>query len=164
MDPLTAVGLAANVLAFIDLGYSLVSSAVEVHNSVEGTTAETADLLSTITRLENVSGDLKHSASLGHGAGHAGLHGLAQGCYSLSQELLRILRSLRADKRGSPRQSLAVAWRTWRKQPEIGSIRRRLDEYRSQILLEINLISKSVTIIRGLVPKANLLSLDTVIT
>ncbi len=141
MDPLTALGLAANILAFIDAGYSLVQSAVEVHNAVSGTTADTADLLETITRLESVSGELK--TSVGASREHGKLADLTQGCYSLSQELLRTLRSLRVDKHGSKRQSLAVAWQTWRKQSEIGSIRRRLDEYRSQIILEINLLFKS---------------------
>lgn len=140
MDPLTAFGLAANILQFIDFGYLLISSAVEANSSVTGTTADNSDLLVTIGRLEEVSGQLKTSAP--PSSEHEALHRLSHSCQTLSEELLRILRSLRVDKRGSARQSLSVAWRTWRKQGKITSIRSRLDEYRSQILLEINLLLK----------------------
>jgi hypothetical protein len=38
MDPLTAIGLAGNILAFIDFGTKLVTAAYEVYESKEGAT------------------------------------------------------------------------------------------------------------------------------
>ncbi len=143
MDPLTAFGLASNVVAFIDFGCSLVSSAVEVYNSVDGTTADTTDLLSVISRLEHLSGELVKPALAGER--YAGLQKLSQGCHGLSLEFLHILRSLQVAKRGF-RRSLGVAWRAWRKRSDIESIRRRLDEYRNLMLLELNLLFKYVSV------------------
>jgi hypothetical protein len=39
MDPLTAIGLAGNILAFIDFGTKLAKAAYEVYESKDGATA-----------------------------------------------------------------------------------------------------------------------------
>jgi len=40
MDPFTAIGLATNILAFIDFGTELVSAAKDIYESGSGTTRE----------------------------------------------------------------------------------------------------------------------------
>jgi hypothetical protein len=139
MDPLTAFGLAANILQFIDFGWKLIESAVDVHGSVSGTTAQNSDLLVTVGGLEEVSTDLKNSTS--SSPEDKGLVALSQKCHTLSKELLNLLKSLQT-KPGSTRGSMKVAWKSWRRKDEITSIRSRLNEYRSQILLEITYLLK----------------------
>jgi hypothetical protein len=139
MDPLTAFGLAANIIQFLDFGWSLIETAVEVHGSVNGTTSQNSDLLATVGGLEEVSTVLKNSAS--SGPQDKALVALSQKCHNLSKELLNLLKSLQA-KPGSTRGSMKVAWKSWRKKDEITSIRSRLNEYRSQILLEISYLLK----------------------
>ncbi|KAH6999580.1 hypothetical protein EDB80DRAFT_883925 [Ilyonectria destructans] len=106
MDPLSALGFAANILQFVDIGYKLVSSVIEVHNSVTGTTSDNFNVLDTVGNLENVS------------------------------------ERLGASTKQIPDKEALVAWKAWRKQDDMLSIRRRLDEYRQQILLEVNLLLK----------------------
>lgn len=38
MDPLTAIGLASNILSFIDFGVKLTAAAYEVYGSADGAT------------------------------------------------------------------------------------------------------------------------------
>lgn len=142
MDPLSALGFAANILQFVDIGYKLVSSVIEVHNSVTGTTSENFNVLDTVGNLENVSGRLR--ASTKQIPDKEALYSLSVNCQALAEELLKICQSLKVMKPGSTRESISVAWKAWRKQGDMLSIRRRLDEYRQQILLEINLLLKSV--------------------
>jgi hypothetical protein len=137
MDPVTAFGLVAGIIQFIDFSRTLIESAVEVHNSVTGTTADNADMLVTIGRLEEVSGELRAPAS--SNPEYQALCKLCANCQTLAKELLFILRSL-SDKGGSKRQSVGVAFKTWRERDKVSSIRTRLNEYRSQILVELALL------------------------
>jgi hypothetical protein len=95
-------------------------------------------------RLEEASAEL--GAATKQVAGHEGLHSLSTQCRSLAQDLLQICGSLKAKKLGSTRQSIRIAVKAWRKQDEILSIRKRLGEYRQQILLEINILMRLVEI------------------
>ncbi|KAH6977383.1 hypothetical protein BKA56DRAFT_588189 [Ilyonectria sp. MPI-CAGE-AT-0026] len=140
MDPLSALGFAANILQFVDIGYKLVSSVIEVHNSVTGTTSDNFNVLDTVGNLENVSGRLR--ASTKQIPDKEALYSLSVNCQALAEELLKICQSLKVKKPGSTRESISVAWKAWRKQDDMLSIRRRLDEYRQQILLEVNLLLK----------------------
>lgn len=142
MDPLSAFGFAANVMQFVELGCKLASAVVDIYHSADGTTAENTDVLVTMGRLEEASAEL--GAATKQVAGHQGLHSLCTQCRNLAQDLLQICGSLKAKKRGSTRESIRIAVRAWRKQDEIASIRKRLGEYRQQILLEISILMKLV--------------------
>ena len=51
MDPLTAVGFAANILAFIDFSWNVVKESYEIYQSATGATQEN-------THIETVISDL----------------------------------------------------------------------------------------------------------
>jgi hypothetical protein len=139
MDPLTALGLAANILQFIDFSWTLVNSAKEVYGSKTGATRENSDLTNTISRLDDVTTELGTPASLD--PQQQSLCMLSAQCQILSKELRDILVSLTArpdSKVGSAR----VAWKSWRKKDKITSLRGRLNEYRNQILLELAILLK----------------------
>ena len=44
MDPIAAIGFAANILQFINFGCKLVSESQQIYNSVEGASVETLEL------------------------------------------------------------------------------------------------------------------------
>ncbi|KAI2627376.1 hypothetical protein GGS26DRAFT_599295 [Hypomontagnella submonticulosa] len=138
MAELAAIGLAASILQFIDIGYSIVSSATEAYGSVSGMSTETSNLLITIRSLKQVSAQLQ-STSLTMPE-HASLRELSAQCQDLSEELIHILRSLRVKKKGSVRESLRVAFKSWQNQSKIKSIHKRLGDCREQIQLELILL------------------------
>jgi hypothetical protein len=139
MDPLTAFGLAANILQYIDFGYKLVKSAAEIHGSATGTKADNSDMIVTVGRLEEVSGKLKTPAS--PDPKYQALCILSQHCQNLSKELLNLSKSFTA-KPGSIRGSMKASINMWRKKDVVESIRSRLNEYRGQMLLEITVLLK----------------------
>jgi hypothetical protein len=63
---------------------------------------------------------------------------LADNCYDLSQELSKILKELRVAEKNTKWQSLKVKWASMRKEKEMASIEKRLNDYRSQILIRLN--------------------------
>lgn len=52
MDPVTAVGLAAGIINFIDFSWSLVTGAHEVHRAGPGTTKENARIGTMVSDLK----------------------------------------------------------------------------------------------------------------
>jgi hypothetical protein len=141
MDPVTAVGFAAGILTFIDFSYNLISGTYSVYKSVNGTTLENAcintvisDLLEVTEGLQpNVEGKAKHERALCK---------LAENCHDLAQDLLEILEKLKINDKNTNTKwkSLKVKWVSMRKEKEVASIEKRLDGYRSQILVRLNLM------------------------
>jgi hypothetical protein len=58
MDPLSAIGLAANILQFIDFGCQLFRDTKEIHRSTQGTTNENVELRDITQSLSRLSQDL----------------------------------------------------------------------------------------------------------
>lgn len=137
MDPVTAVGLAASIITFLDFSWSLVTGAKELHQSGNGTTKQNARISEIIGDLKEYSLDLASGGGGGGGASRPSKHeralrALADSCCSLSKELEGILIKLRVTK-NSKWQSLVTSWASMRKKDEIASIEARLGEYRSQM-------------------------------
>lgn len=139
MDPISAISVATSILTFIEFSWAIVTGTYEVYKSANGTTFENAHVVTVIDDLEKVTEDLspevegktKHSKALCQ---------LAEQCAELSKDLLRILHKLQATDEASKWQSLKVKLASLRKEKEISSIERRLDKYRSQILLRLNVM------------------------
>ncbi|KAE8440326.1 hypothetical protein EG329_008775 [Mollisiaceae sp. DMI_Dod_QoI] len=139
MDPVTAIGLASSLITFVDFSWSLVAGAHEIYTSVNGTTSEHDHINNVIEDLQELSDDLGTGA-LGDSKHEKALKRLAFQCSELSDELLGILRKLRVTEKNSKWKAIKAKWGSMRKRDEISSIRERLGEYRSQILLHLNMM------------------------
>ncbi|OGM41660.1 hypothetical protein ABOM_009958 [Aspergillus bombycis] len=136
MDPLAAVGLASNIISFIDFTWELVTGAWSVYKSADGTTVENATLGTIITDLEKASSQLISDIK-GTTQNEKALLLLAEECWELSQQLSDTLRKLKAKVENSKWESLKTKWTSMRKEKEIMSIESRLSKYRSQIFLRL---------------------------
>jgi hypothetical protein len=58
MDPLSAIGLASNIIQFVNFGCELISGAQEVCKSISGQTAVNVDLQDIAKCLAKASNDL----------------------------------------------------------------------------------------------------------
>jgi hypothetical protein len=141
MDPATAIGFAASILTFVDFSWNLITGTYEVYKSTTGTTSENAHVSTVIDDLQEVTegltsdveGKNKHEKDLCKLAGH---------CYNLSKDLLKILEKLKVTEKNSKWESLKVKWASLRKEKEVASIEKKLDRYRSQILIRLNIMLK----------------------
>ncbi|KAH8898784.1 hypothetical protein GQ53DRAFT_877929 [Thozetella sp. PMI_491] len=138
MDPITAVSLASNVVAFIDFSWSLVRGTYEVHTSKTGTTVENAHISTVVDDLREATRDLDIKFC-GSDKDEKAIAQLSKECVVLSEDLGKILARLKA-KDDSKWASLRIKWQSMRKSKEIASIEQRLAAYRSEIGLRLNLL------------------------
>ncbi|OHE92815.1 hypothetical protein CORC01_11893 [Colletotrichum orchidophilum] len=130
-----AAGLASSILTFIDISYKIAKGTYEIYKSATGATAENAHVSNVITDLQRATAELGPSSNERH---DPELAHLSEQCRGLSNDLLKLLARLeRREKKLL--QSFKAAVVGARKQKDIASIERRLDQYRQQILLHLTL-------------------------
>ncbi|KAH6694283.1 hypothetical protein BKA61DRAFT_662945 [Leptodontidium sp. MPI-SDFR-AT-0119] len=139
MDPVTAVGFAAAIVNFIDFSWSLVQGTHEVYKSGSGATAENAQVSTILEDLQEVTEGLHSDLKVG-GKHAKQLSKLAKNCLDLSRDLAKILEKLRVKERKSTWQAVKVTWASMRKEKEVASIEKRLGDYRSEIILRLNMM------------------------
>ncbi|KAL4925800.1 uncharacterized protein BDV17DRAFT_166834 [Aspergillus undulatus] len=136
MDPLSAIGLASNILQFVEFGTNLCGSFHEIASSATGLTEENAHLNVAVEELKNATdglitdlkGNTKHEAELVKLAGQ---------CRDLSAELTEMLSKLKVKKEDRLWSTVRAAWKSTLKEKKISSIERRLGTYQAQILLRL---------------------------
>lgn len=145
MDPLTAIGLAGNIINFIEFSFKVIAGGHSIANSVSGMTPENASLDVILDDLKAVTkGLLIEIPDLAGSDNEKELARLATSCYHLSKELSEILAPLRLSEGRSKWQGMKVKWRSLRKEKEIESIERRLNDFQSQILVRLHLMLRCV--------------------
>ncbi|KAK0666881.1 hypothetical protein QBC41DRAFT_145881 [Cercophora samala] len=138
MDPLTSISLVANIAAFVDFGFKIVSAAREVGSSTNGTTVTNVNAEVLTINFRTAIAKIKDSRLIGDSESDGGrLIALVAECERLSDELLRLLDSLKAKKPGSRRHVFAIAFRNMMKRGEREALEARLDRCRNQLQLEI---------------------------
>ncbi|KAK4198922.1 hypothetical protein QBC40DRAFT_88698 [Triangularia verruculosa] len=138
MDPLTSLSLVANIAAFVDFGFKIVAAARQVKSSATGTTTTNANAEVLTINLRAIAAKIKDSRFTGDSASNdPRLSSLVAECERLSEELLRLLSSLKAKKPGSRRHVLSIAFRNMMKRSERDELEARLDRCRNQLQLEI---------------------------
>lgn len=136
MEPLTALGLAANLIQFVDFASKLVTRARETYKSVDGALVENSELQAVTENLQTLTGRL-HVSSKGQvnhfSSAEKQLHDLCSGCRDATAQLLAALERLKTkgnhNRWSSFRQALESVW----KESEIQSLATRLERFRRQI-------------------------------
>lgn len=136
MDPLTALSLTGNIFTSIDTSYKVISGANEVLYTSNGLTPENERLGVLVEDLNVVTQDLVTDIPA-RTENEKQLCALAAKCHALSGEIYQILRRLKVGGKKSKWEGLVVKWHSMRKEREIDSIERRLNGYRSQILIRL---------------------------
>ena len=139
MDPVSAVSFAATILTLVDFSWTLVKGSYQVYKSATNTTTDDARLSIILADLENVTDNLQYNIT-GNSPHLEDLRQLAAGCAEVSRELSSILEKLKRKEGNKVWRSLEATWRHMRKEKEVAAIEERLNTYRLQLLLRLNLI------------------------
>jgi hypothetical protein len=102
LDPFTAIGLAGNIVQFVDFSIKIVSKASEIKQSTDGVLRENWDLEIVTKGLIAINARLKdsvHSPGIALTQEHHRLDDLRERCTEVAGELLDALNELKA--RGS---------------------------------------------------------------
>ncbi|KAI0601540.1 hypothetical protein F4775DRAFT_401639 [Biscogniauxia sp. FL1348] len=136
MDPLTALGLAANIYTFAEAGAKAVKQYNELRRSGSDATRNNI-------QIGKITDELKQFSSKLAANGPPELRNLATECSTTCDELLGLLNKLRVKDLSSKRERVKAILNSSRKTQEISSLEARLDSYRSQLVASFLLILRS---------------------
>ncbi|KAE9364168.1 hypothetical protein N431DRAFT_563558 [Stipitochalara longipes BDJ] len=142
MDPLTAVGLAGNIISFLDVTSKVLSKARELYDSASGATLENDELESLTKNLKDLADRARHKSVNTTRNGHLSLNitsetvlgNMSQQCIKVADELLDILESVKVKGDGRTLKSAVQAVKSVWKQGDIDAIQRRLDRISKQLM------------------------------
>jgi hypothetical protein len=122
MDPITIVGLAGNIITFVDFASELRSGAAQLYKSPTGRTSQNVHIENVISDLQDVADDLD-TATIDNSKEAKRLKRLASNCNELAEELMVLLKQLKLDgNKNRSWDSLLVKRRNMRKADEVISI------------------------------------------
>ncbi|KAI0843496.1 hypothetical protein F5Y06DRAFT_291412 [Hypoxylon sp. FL0890] len=149
MDPFTAIGLAGNIITFLDFGYKLVSTAKDIYTSASGAGAYNDGLSYTTEQIQQLTANLKVTKPLSSlSKQELSLLRVAGDCESVSVELAKLLDKLKARKPGSKREALRATIRNWQKKDQKDDLELKLDRCKQQLNLELVNLSRSESLER----------------
>jgi hypothetical protein len=144
MDPVSALGVAASVVQFIDFTETLFSGTYQIYKSATGQTKFNFDLMTITTSLNTLNKDLRSSLHLATLDGkplskvEAEIDTICRGCSKVAEQLLLALEKLKAQEEHNFWDSFLKALRTiWQKR-EVETLEKQLETFRMQISLHIN--------------------------
>ncbi|KAF2113604.1 hypothetical protein BDV96DRAFT_613546 [Lophiotrema nucula] len=138
MDPISALGLASNIIQFVQFAGKLISESQEAYESIDGVSQRNANLEGIANDLLNLHQQLlKDASSRTPGAklsaAEAQLQSLAKESTQVAEKLIGIVQALKSSARNkrwkSVRHAIASSW----KQSDIAALQARLGDIRQQL-------------------------------
>lgn len=139
IDPLSALGLASNILQFVEFGCKLVSDGYELHENgslsgVDELELVTKDLICLAKDLTAVNPPQSKTSPSADGDG---LQQLAASCKSIADELIHVLSSLKPRNSHNGIESFRAAFRKARKKGAIENLEKRLEKIQNQLNIRL---------------------------
>ncbi|OTA95219.1 hypothetical protein M434DRAFT_29084 [Hypoxylon sp. CO27-5] len=144
MEAVAVVGLASNILQLIECGYKVIVMAKELHGSGQEATQANENATFVAQEMRELSlrimNDLPKSNLTDD---EEAMCRLAQQCSQLSNKLLVLLDSLKVRNPKSKRDMVTAVFRNMRKGGERDQLQAYLDNYRKQLHVQMNSMSRS---------------------
>ena len=142
-DPLTALGLVANIAQFIDYGRELFNTAKSIYDSASGFERETETCHALTVDLRTVCDKLIAPSPTAETEYEVSkLRPLALRCAREGDELIALLEKARFRPDGSRWDSFRAALVTFWNQDRIDSMNKRLDSLRLELILQLNIMAR----------------------
>ena len=140
LDPMTALGLAGNVVQFVDFSIKLLGDAHEIHKSAQGSLQENLDvekvteIIRTLQmKLRTQDGDNINA----NGKAENSLERLCLSCDETAEELLEALEKLKVQGKRSPWKSIRQAIQSIKGKTAVVELCGRLKRFQDAIELTI---------------------------
>jgi hypothetical protein len=159
-DPMTALGLASNIIQLISFTSDIISKSREIYKSQNGKLVEYMELEAITTSLRGLSRDIVSPFQQGtfSSKDEEDLRKLCGGCNDISRQLIVAIEALQTQGRNKAWNSFRQALKTLWKEDEIEALSRRLDRYRAQI--DTILLVSLTAILREKIPNQTPLNDD----
>lgn len=137
MDPVSAIGLASSIIAFIDFSWELVAGTWEIYRSPDGSLDRYARLEDVIGDLQSLTQPLQAKIPV-KSSSETRIERIARRCQEDSQALLTLLTDLKGNvERRTIWTSLNTKWKTILRQKEVAELMSQLEESRAEIHLHM---------------------------
>jgi hypothetical protein len=138
MDPLTAIGLASNILSFIDFSAQLINGAREIYDSTTGATEDNKSREAIVSEMKKFSSKLLPPDDSQLSGDEKALCRLAAECNILSGQILDLLGKIKPKDPKSRSQSFWAALKNKVHEKEKLELEKRLENCRGQLELQLN--------------------------
>ncbi|QGI59680.1 hypothetical protein CEK26_001808 [Fusarium fujikuroi] len=138
LDPVTAIGLASSIVAFVDFSAKLVKGSIEIYQASDGTLTENRNSQAVAGAMERFAARLVIEQPSQLFGEEKELVDLAKNCHVVCLELLNLLGRIKPKDLSSKRQSLWAALKNRFHEGERKELENRLDTYRRQLELHMN--------------------------
>lgn len=144
LDPFTSLSLASAVCQFIDFSGTLFSKSRNIYKSTTGYDDDTDSLLGITQDLRSLTEKLEPGVDPSSlTSEEADLVNLSDKCRRIANELLLVLEDLQNSKTSRWSSFRAALRSTWA-QDRIDDMARKLESYRSQLILRLTFMQRSV--------------------
>lgn len=134
MEALAIIGLAGNILQFVDFSTKLISKSNELYKSAEGALADHHDIEATTDDLVLMNQKVMNGAS---SSSDNSLKALCESCNRVAGELLTALEKLKVKGRATKWLSIRKALRSLWSKEKLDDLERRLGRLRNELVLHI---------------------------
>ena len=154
MDPLSALGLAGNVVQFVQFASSLLNETRKIYHSVDGSPEDSERLEFIYGSLSDYCSKLENRSQLatnGHSIDTPGLPkdapslpGLAARCAEDCKELMRVVGRMKTKSRSGPKiwTSFRIALAEILNASEVERLQERIESYERLMVLHLCSVSK----------------------
>ncbi|KAG6358736.1 hypothetical protein INS49_012255 [Diaporthe citri] len=140
MDPLSAIGVASAIVAFVDFSWNLITGTWEIYHSLDGVATENARLEDVTDDLELLTQALEADFPVKIKA-EKNIQRLAKDCREDAKTLKDLLDEMKAPgRRRLFWKSLNAKWKNILKKDEVARLKSQLQESRAEIQLNLTAI------------------------
>lgn len=152
MDPLSALGIAAGVIQFVQFSSAILNSAAKIYQSSQGVSHQSQHLTEIYSKLSHLSSSLKTKVFLDESTPNtsdfvqgcsSAIIQLGIGCSADCDKLLDIVSKLQLGRNsGGWWKSFRIALKEHLKSEEISCLQKRIENYETTIMMHLCTLSR----------------------
>ena len=138
-ETIVALGIAANVIGFVEFGVRTISTFWRFVRSGADTNTAVPDVESTTRDLQKLLENIQSSSASSNDASEdeRDLYQLAEDCQNVARDILGLLSKISLPDQSRKRDALRAACKTVFREDEVKSLQARLELFRSQLTLHL---------------------------
>jgi hypothetical protein len=142
LDPITAIGLAGNILSFIDYGTKVVKTSIDIYESASGNTEDSRISGAIATEMMKFAAQLQPPDQTQLSGEEKALCELAIECEGLAKKILELWEKVKPKHPKSSRSSLVAGFKTKFYEGERKKLEEQLSNCRAQLGVRLNHLTR----------------------
>ncbi|OAP60013.1 hypothetical protein AYL99_05015 [Fonsecaea erecta] len=145
LDPVSAIGLVAAIVQFVEFGAEIIQGAREVHGATSGATERNRSLEVVVRQTRDMISKLNDPDYAQDTEDGKALGRVAHECTILANQMLHLLQKVKAKDPNSTLQAVWAALKNQRYRGEMLELQERLDSCRNHVEFQLNYLTSAET-------------------